>query len=501
MNPYNVSLTPYSDRFTYVSGQPKKQAAALVFVLGEADKKSAQPFIRKYAPLWQKSQLLKSDKDVLHFASKNGPVWILTQKPIKHNLPHEGRLEEAPYAWHRDQLGQILIAVKNLKVGKLAIHFQNTSEEIEVGSLVGLNLAAYNYRETIKNTKYKDLPKVVVSKVKGVPKGIIEAAAATSLAVNGARHLTNIPANYSNPPAIADFVKNYFKSSKTTTVTVWDENRLKKENCGLILGTGGGAATPPRLVRISYRPKQSSEHRPVAFVGKGITFDSGGLDIKPSAGMRLMKKDMACAAAAFGIAAWAEEIAYPHPLDCYMPLAENAIDANSMRPGDVLTARNGLEVEIHNTDAEGRLVLADALDVAVTQEGKDACEIVINMGTLTGACRVALGQDIGGLFSNRDDLAEDINRAGFRTGDLNWRMPLFQKYTSNFSTSFGDIVNTVDSGGGAITAALFLEKFVKDRPWAHLDIYSWNDRPSGAISQSGANGQSVQCLIEFLRTR
>ena len=150
-------------------------------------------------------------------------------------------------------------------------------------------------------------------------------------------------------------------------------------------------------------------------------------------------------------------------MDFYIGLAENVVDQKSFRPSDVVTARNGLQVEIHNTDAEGRLVLADVLDVAVTQKGEDDPEMVIDVATLTGAIKVALGADLAGLFSNSDEVAEQLQLAGQKAGDLNWRMPLYLKYTQGMSSAFADIVNAVDGFGGAITAALFLEKFVKQK--------------------------------------
>jgi leucyl aminopeptidase len=215
--------------------------------------------------------------------------------------------------------------------------------------------------------------------------------------------------------------------------------------------------------------------------------------------MRLMKKDMGGAAAVLGLAMWASETEYPRDMDFYLALAENSVDAKSFRPSDVFTARNGMKVEIHNTDAEGRLVLADVMDVAVTQKGKDEPAMIIDIATLTGAIKVALGADIAGLFSNHDGLAEELNMAGFQRGDLNWRMPLFGKYTASFSSPFADMVNAVDGFGGAITAALFLEKFTRQKPWAHLDIYAWADKASGALASSGGSGQAVQALVRFIQ--
>jgi leucyl aminopeptidase len=284
-------------------------------------------------------------------------------------------------------------------------------------------------------------------------------------------------------------------------VTVWDDKKLASEKMGLHLSVGMGATHGPRMVHMKYRPTKKSGLKPIAFVGKGITFDTGGLDIKPSSAMRLMKKDMGGAASVIALALWASESQYPGPLDFYLALAENAVDANAFRPGDIVTARNGMKVEIDNTDAEGRLVLADVLDVACKQKGSDDPEFVIDVATLTGAIKVGLGAEIAGLFANDDDLAIELTKAGQRAGDLNWRMPLFDKYWGDLSSPFADCKNSGGGFGGAITAALFLQKFVGGKKWAHLDVYAWADRPSGAIGGSGGSGQPVQCLIEFLESR
>jgi leucyl aminopeptidase len=316
--------------------------------------------------------------------------------------------------------------------------------------------------------------------------------------MNVARHLTNIPGGELNPQTYSDAVVDLFDGLPNTDVEVWKGERLREERMNLLLAVGGAAEHGPRLVHVSYRPKSAPANTaPIAIVGKGITFDSGGLDIKPSSGMRWMKKDMGGSAASVGLAYWAVTTGLPLPLDIYLSIAENAIGAASFRPGDVITARSGTTVEIGNTDAEGRLVLADALDVAVNAEEKP--QALINIATLTGAIKVGLGGDIAGLFANNDSLATEIEEAGRRTGDLSWRMPLFQPYKSMLRSTFADTHNCSDGGfGGAITAALFLEMFVKDVPWAHLDIYAWKDGAGGPFAESGGNGQPIQALSSVL---
>jgi leucyl aminopeptidase len=310
-----------------------------------------------------------------------------------------------------------------------------------------------------------------------------------------ARHLTNLPPNILNPVTYADFAKGFLGSVKGLKVDVWDEKKLAAENMNLHLCVGVGSNRPPRLARIRYSGR-GSKGKPVALVGKGITFDSGGLDIKPASGMRLMKKDMGGSAAVLAVAYWAAVTRQACALDCYLALAENSISSSAFRPSDVLTARSGLDVEIHNTDAEGRLVLADALDVAVKQKIKPRA--LVDVATLTGAIKVGLGAGIAGLFANDRKVEAGLQKAGQLSGDLNWPMPLYQKYRSMFSSNFADLTNSPDGFGGAITAALFLEKFVADVPWAHLDIYAWKDSADGAWIESGGSGQSVLSLCRWL---
>ena len=474
-----------------------------VYLLGEQDSKLIQRLVNKQALSWQKPDLLKSPRDVLQFTGKSGPVWILRQRKKPAAVSHGGLLEDSSYATFRDGVGSLVSSFKALGLLQVGFEFHGTSAEQELGALTGLEIASYHFRDQQSDQSLKGLPVLCFKAGRGkMNRELVKQAQARGGAVNLARHLVNLPPNILNPAGYEDLVKK-IDWSASMKVEVWDSKRLKKENMGLILGVGQGAENPPCMVHLRWRPKSGkSARRPVAFVGKGITFDSGGLDLKPASGMRLMKKDMGGSAAVMGLALWASETNYPHPLDFYLAIAENAVDSRAFRPSDILIARNGLRVEIDNTDAEGRLVLGDVLDVAVTQKGADEPEAVIDIATLTGAIKVGLGAEIAGLFSNDDVLADAINRAGQKAGDLNWRMPLAERYWSSMSSPFADFKNSAADGfGGAITAALFLARFVKSKSWVHLDIYSWTDKASGALLSSGGSGQSVQNLIEWLESR
>jgi leucyl aminopeptidase len=244
----------------------------------------------------------------------------------------------------------------------------------------------------------------------------------------------------------------------------------------------GAAATPARAPRLIELEWGDAAHPRIAIVGKGVCFDSGGLDIKPSAGMLLMKKDMGGAAHALALAQLVMAARLPVRLHLLIPAVENAISAEAFRPGDVLRSRQGLHVEIGNTDAEGRLILADAL----TRACEDAPALLIDFATLTGAARVALGPDLPALFANDEALATDLLAAGTRQGDPMWRLPLWAPYLEMLKSDVADI-NNAGSGGfaGSVTAALFLQKFVgNDIPWAHLDTFAWRPaakpgRPKG----------------------
>lgn len=498
--PLEAKLRVLSQQIHFSSGKFVDGDARL-YILGNGDLHQVATWVEKEAPDYQKKALLKKAKEVLFFQTQSGPLWIYSPQLKMGPTSHQGRLEESFYSQVREQVGGVLSAIKATGAESLHIEFHSSNDELETAFFTSLNLFGYNYKNSIDEKQKLEFPKIYLRKFNGkvAPETLLSAEAASS-AINLARHLVNTPPNFLNPSSMKEFVLKTFKSFKNSKVDVWDSNRLKKERMGLHLAVGQGAQHEPCLIHIRYRPKSKNPLKPIAFVGKGITFDSGGYDIKPSSGMRLMKKDMGGAACVLALAQWANEFHYHRPLDFYLAMAENMVDAKSFRPSDVVTARNGMKVEIHNTDAEGRLVLADALDVAVTQTGADEASMVIDVATLTGAIKVALGSEIAGLFANDDELAENLNKAGQMAGDLNWRMPLFSKYTGPMSTPFADVVNALDGFGGAITAALFLEKFVRQKPWAHLDIYAWNDKASGPFTFAGGSGQGVQCLIQFLKT-
>ena len=308
-----------------------------------------------------------------------------------------------------------------------------------------------------------------------------------------ARDLINTPANDMSPADIEAAVRRLAEHYKAeVTVTTGDE--LLEKNFPLIHAVGRASTVAPRLIEMRWGKKG---HRKLTLVGKGVSFDTGGLDIKPSSSMLLMKKDMGGAANVLGLALMIMDAKLKIDLTVIIPAVENSIAGNAFRPGDVYKSRKGLTVQIDNTDAEGRLVLCDALWYC---NERFAPEFMINLATLTGAILVALGNLHAGLFCNDDELAENLLSAGLTTKERLWRMPLGPEYDKQIDSQFADMKNTGGRHAGSITAAQFLKRFVKDTPWAHLDIAGTAmGSPSDEINQSWGSGFGVRLLDELVR--
>ena len=324
---------------------------------------------------------------------------------------------------------------------------------------------------------------------------VIQRGVALGDSINTARRLVNLPASEIYPESFADQcvrLGNEFGFE----VEVWDEARLAEEKCGAHLAVGQGSRRPPRTV-IMRHLKGETGAAPIGLVGKGVTFDSGGLSLKPSDSMLDMKCDMAGAAAVVGAMVAASRMDLPVNVIGFVGLAENMVSGDSYKLGDVLTARNGKTIEVHNTDAEGRLVLADTLDVAV------GCGVdrIVDLATLTGACMVALGQGVAGLMTNDQPLCDQVKQAADRVGEPAWQLPMFAEYEEHIKSSVADIKNVGDGRwGGAITAAKLLEEFVGQTAWVHIDIAgpSFLSKPKPWID-AGGTGCFVDTLVELIR--
>jgi len=305
-----------------------------------------------------------------------------------------------------------------------------------------------------------------------------EETQALVIAVNRGRDLINTPAGDMGPKALHKEAKNLAKTHGAEFKATIGKDLLK-QNYPMIHAVGRAAHEKPRLLEIIW----GEENNPsLALVGKGITFDTGGVNMKSAAGMRIMKKDMGGAAHALALAEMVMANKLPVRLHVFLAVAENSVSGNAFRPGDVLSSRKGLTVEIDNTDAEGRLVLGDAL----TRASENNPDLILDFATLTGAARVALGPTLPPYFSNRDDVVSDVLASGTVQLDPLWHMPLWQPYINLLSSPIADMKNSGSGFAGSVTAALFLEKFLGDgQPWMHFDVYGWNPTDNPARPKGG----------------
>ncbi len=329
-----------------------------------------------------------------------------------------------------------------------------------------------------------------------VDDSVLERAVVTAVASLVARNLANAPANVATPAWLADRAQDVADRSGLA-ITVRDETALAAEAFGGLTAVGGGSVNPPRLVELTYRPKGAKGAPHVVLVGKGITFDTGGISVKPAEAMSAMRTDMSGSAVVLATIDAVAALALPVRVTVLMALAENAFGEASYRPGDVVTPYGGRRtVEILNTDAEGRMVLADALAYADDHLDPD---ILVDVATLTGAARVALARSMGALFATDDDLAEELATAGDAAGEPFWRLPLRESYRSMLDSGVADL-NNAPGGAGAITAALFLQEFVGERRWAHLDIAGpGRSDDDTALLSKGGTGYGARALITWLR--
>ena len=361
----------------------------------------------------------------------------------------------------------------------------------------GLVLGSFGFHRRSTGPKEMPVARVVLA---GVPhadqrqeplaRGLAVARAGWS-----ARVMSLVPSNEKNPQWMAERATE-IAASAALKIRVWDEKDLAKEGFGGLLGVGQASATPPRLIRLDYTPAKANRRtRHIVLVGKGITFDTGGLSIKPAEGMMTMKRDMTGGGVVLAVMGALADVGCAVRVTGLVPCAENAVGANALRPGDVLRHYGGRTSEVTNTDAEGRLVLADAMAYAVSVVKPDA---LVDIATLTGAMKVALGQRTGGLFANDDALADLLRVAGRSAGEPLWRMPLAEDYEESLESQVADADNA-GGGPGAITASLFLQHFAGALPWAHLDIASVGDSPTESGEwTTGATGFGARILLHWL---
>jgi leucyl aminopeptidase len=385
--------------------------------------------------------------------------------------------------------------LKTSGVGALVLRLPGVGPDLAAAAAFGVRLASYRfdrYRTTEKAEKKPSVTRVCldVDDPKGAAKAFKRPSSLAD-AVVLARDLVSEPANVLYPEEFARRVKGL--SRLGLEVEVLGEKEMKKLGMGALLGVGQGSVRESQMVVIQWKGAKDPNTAPIAFVGKGVCFDTGGISLKPAEGMEEMITDMGGAAAVTGtMCALAARKANVNAVGI-LGLVENMPDGAAQRPGDVVKTMSGQTVEVINTDAEGRLVLADAIWYCQQRFKPRA---LIDLATLTGAIVVALGKDIAGMFSNNDDLAAKLDAASTASGEVLWRMPMPPQYERNIDSTVADMKNVGPRHGGSITAALFIQRFVKDTPWAHLDIASTAFKPDSKTPTipSGATGFGVRLL-------
>jgi leucyl aminopeptidase len=386
--------------------------------------------------------------------------------------------------------------VGNLDIG-------DATEAVVEGTLLGL----YRYTEHKTENDRKKIESVTLVNLDraraGAIREAVHRASIVATMTNFARDLINAPSNEKTPRLLADRLRDAAKEAGAK-LSVFDEKQLEKLGFGCLLGVAKGSVEPPRFLALSH--DGGGKSKPIVFVGKGITFDSGGIALKPLEApgvdpMWIMRYDMGGAATALSAVLAAARMKLPLNVVALAPLTENMPSGSAQKPGDIVRSFGGKTVEVLNPDAEGRLVLADALGYAKTLKP----QAVVDLATLTGAVKVALGKHAAGMFSNDEGLANRLERAADATSERVWRLPLWDEYNEQIKSDFADVKNTGGRSAGTITAAKFLEKFAEGMIWAHIDIAgtAWiedaPDSPKKAYLPKGASGYGVRLLVRMLR--
>jgi leucyl aminopeptidase len=412
-----------------------------------------------------------------------------------------GRKSFSRKSWRRS-LGNAITAVSKTRIASIAVAIERpTAKELDdyyfgraVAEIVGSTLYRINDLKTNKKPKPVALQKVIAGPVR---KAGIEAAErglqhgqAVSAAASLQRDLANLPGNICTPIYLAEQARALAKQYSSLRVQVLEEAAIKKEKMGCLLAVSQGSQQPPRFIVLEHRGGKS-DSAPIVLVGKGVTFDTGGISLKDPGGMDEMKFDMSGAAAVMASMSLVAKLRLPMRVVGLIAAVENMPGSKAVKPGDIATSAAGLTVEILNTDAEGRLILCDALHYA--RRFNPAA--VVDIATLTGACVIALGHHHSGAMGNNDDLVHELVEAGVRADDKAWHMPLTEEYVDQLKSNFADFANIGGREGGALTAAAFLSKFTQGLKWAHLDV-AGTAYQGGA--QKGSTGRPTPLLADFL---
>jgi len=394
--------------------------------------------------------------------------------------------------------GQVFQYLQNNQIQEVSIRIETTIKNIELMTLpawiaFGISLKSYSFDKykTSKPTKKVNLVKFITNHYV-TTQNIYKEYNSILNGVNLARDLVNEPSNILTPSEFVSRIKNL--SSPNLKIKILEQKKLSQLGMEALLAVSHGSRQDPYVAIIEYLPIK--DQKPLLILGKGVTFDSGGISIKPSGGMDEMKGDMAGAATVVGLMKALDDKKPNLNVIGIVGLVENMTDGNAMRPGDIIRSMSGKTIEILNTDAEGRLVLADLATYSIKNYQPKA---IIDLATLTGAILVALGQEMAGLFANDDNLAKQLIKSGEETGELLWRMPIGDKYMEMIKSKVADIKNVGGRYAGAITAAEFIHAFVEDTPWAHIDIAGTSiTSPKTDVNNSWASGFGVRLLCQHI---
>ena len=432
------------------------------------------------------------------FSGKEGETLFLYKKNQKEKrllLLGLGKREKCTLETFRRAYAVALKYCRKKKFLNLSIGLPEFDGSVAVAATEGLLLINYSF-DGLKNEGSKAVQKICLIGVNPETLSRCREAALVVDAVNFARDLINGNADDVTPQMLAKAAQGLAKEFKAVKTTVFDKKAIEKVKMGLLLAVNRGSSLEPAFILVEYRGNPSSKES-VALIGKGITYDTGGLNLKPTGSMETMKDDMSGGAAVLGTIKAVAALKLKVNMIGAIASTENSIGSKSYKPGDVYKSYSGKTIEISNTDAEGRLVLADALSYV-----QDHYKIskIIDLATLTGGIVIALGEEATGLFSNNDELAAALVKAGENTHERVWRMPLYPEYREALNSSIADMKNSADRKASSITAATFLLEFIKKTPWAHLDIAgtAYLSRPRH-YHATPATGVGVRLLVDFLK--
>ncbi len=493
---FNIKIKPVS------LNAPFKNNSCLVKFLNDSDNfgKELEWFLLdnsfKLNPVQEKFLLNKENKELKFYNADSSPEIVFIYK-VKAD-------DDFTPDYFRNALSSVIQQISTEEVFNLFIslpqydlfkgHFE-TEEYFQQTFAEGVLLGSYTFdKYKSKKKKEKPLDVFLVSDNIKLTAGAIEKGTAIVNAVSFTRDLVNEPAITLTPAELASRAKTELKKNGVA-VTVFDKKELQKRKMNAILAVGGASIHEPKMIVMHYKPKAKAK-RKIALVGKGVTFDAGGLSIKPTSAMMDMNGDMAGAALVIGTIKAVSALKLPVEIIGVVPAVENVISGSAFKPTDIIVASNGKSIEVKDTDAEGRIILADALDYASKQKPDE----IIDFATLTGACVVALGEYAAGLFTKDDKLAKDLKKAGNNTYERTWRLPFWNEYKALIKSDLADVSNLGPRWGGAITAGKFLEHFVDEKiTWAHLDIAGpamKNDLTS--YTKKYHTGFGVRLMVDYL---